>query len=180
MARNGKVYLSAPPGDDAALASLLMALKRKRADAWRGPAATDALTDEAQRQLGDRDALVRILNTRSVSAPAMRLELAAFLRMRSADAQEGEPTRRIIINLITDAAYTEQPEDAAADITISTVNRPTAAWLPMIYKEIGQMQARAQISGGWFKAIAAIILVFLLVTFFVMFWYAASHHLIDI
>lgn len=104
MARNGKVYLSAPTGDDPAVASLLRAFKAGRSDIWRGPEASGALSAEAQGQLAERDALIRVLNTRTGSSAGMRLELPAFLRLRAADAQSGDPIRRVIINLVTDAA----------------------------------------------------------------------------
>lgn len=63
---------------------------------------------------------------------------------------------------------------------ITAVNRPEAAWLPLIYKEIGGMKARAQVSGTWFKVSVAVFLVVFLLAFANMFWYAASHGLIDI
>lgn len=140
MARNGKVYISAPPGDDPVVAKLLATFKSKRANAWRGPGAADALSTEALRQLEGRDALIRILNARSAAAPNMRLELEEYQRLCAADTRSGAPKRRVIFNLIMDEAYQRQPEDAAADFTITTTNKPESAWLPTIFSEIGQLK----------------------------------------
>lgn len=160
--------------------SLLAAFMSKRADAWRGLEATDSLSSEAQRQLAERDALIRVLDSRSVSAPNMRLELAEYQRLRAADAQSGDPKRRVIFNLIMDEAYERQPEDTTADFNINTTNKPESAWLPTIFSEIGQLKARASISDstGAMTTIVGVVVALALIGIIAMVYYDASHHLI--
>jgi hypothetical protein len=138
MARNGKAYLSAPPGDDPVMASLLRAFEHNKRDIWRGPGTPEGMTDEAWVQLGERDALVRVLNARSSCAPNMREELETFQRLRREDGNLGQ---RVIFNLITDPSYARQPDDAVADYTFDTTNKPQSAWLPTIFSEIGDLKA---------------------------------------
>lgn len=138
MARNGKAYLSAPPGDDPAMAGLLRAFERNKRDIWRGPGTPEGMTDEAWVQLGERDALIRVLNARTAGAANMREELETFQRLRTED---GDPGQRVIFNLITDPGYARQPDDAAADYTFDTTNKPQSAWLPTIFSEVGDLKA---------------------------------------
>ena len=138
--RNGKVYLSAPAGNPAAVVSLLAARKAKKLDLWRGPVASDDLSLEATHELAERDTLIRVLDKDTAAAAQMRLELAEFHRLCELDAQNGAPGRRVIVNLIADEAYQPQPEDATAQFTITTFNKPESAWLPTILSEAGQLK----------------------------------------
>ena len=108
----------------------------------------------------------------------MRLELAEYQRLRAADAQGAGPKRRAVINLITDATYQRQPEDAAADITIITANKPDVAWLPMVFKEAGLLKARAELPDRWLLWIAGGVMALILVAFLGMLFYAISHNLV--
>lgn len=138
--RNGKLYLSAPAGNPAAVVSLLAACKTKKLDLWRGSVVSNGLSPQATHELAERDTLIRVLDKDTAAAAQMRLELAEFQRLRELDAQNGAPDRRVIFNLIVDEAYQRQPEDAAAQFTITTINKPESAWLPTIFSEAGLLK----------------------------------------
>jgi hypothetical protein len=139
--RNGKVYLSAAAGDSSAVASLLAAFKAKKLDVWRGLAVGPTLTPDTVRELAARDTLVRALDANTATSPQMELEMAEFQRLRALDAQQGQPNRRVVFNLIMDGAYERQPEDAAAQFTITTSDKPESAWLPTVFSEAGRLKA---------------------------------------
>ncbi|HEX9039320.1 MAG TPA: hypothetical protein VF808_20230 [Ktedonobacterales bacterium] len=180
MARNGKVYLSAPPGVDPVVARLLLAFRRRRADVWRGPAATDTLSAEALRQLDAREALIRVLNTHSAAAPNVRLEMVEYLRLRALDTQRGDPRRRVIFNLVTDPDYYGQQLDDAADFIINTTNKPESGWLPTIVSEIGQLKTSPSLSDnrGLLTVIVGVIVLLVVLGIFAVTWFDASHHLV--
>jgi hypothetical protein len=139
--RNGKVYLSAPAGNTPAVAALLAAFKAKKLNVWRGPASGATLSPEAAQELDRRDTLVRILDADTASAAQMAAEFAEFRRLGALDAQQGQPNKRVVFDLIMDGTYQRQPEDAAAQFTIKTTDKPESAWLPTIFSEAGQLKA---------------------------------------
>jgi hypothetical protein len=159
MPRNGKVYISHTPEDDAQIASLLATLKAEHVDVWYERDPIEQLDDVVRCEITERDAFIRILTNHTATSRQMAQELEEFERAQAAD------DRRARINLIMDPAYERQPTDVGT-LTINTTNKPETAWLPSVLAEMGKLKASAEIPTHTLTVIVGIAVVIAIIVLF--------------
>lgn len=144
MANNGRVFVSHSHDDNARCAPLLTAL-----DAWgvdyffdtQGLTAGQQLNAEIQRELNQRDILLRVVTSTTQASFWMSLEASAFRGLQAEDQRRGR-SRRVLINILLDPINNPDPLDAAT-LFIDAANRPRAQWLGDLSRAIGVTGATA-------------------------------------
>jgi hypothetical protein len=131
MSNNGKVFISHAHEDTERCKPLLDALDAWKVDYWFDTArmhAGDQLTSRIQQALEERDIFLRVCTSASQHSFWTTLESDAYRGIQARDRGRQPPRQRVFINVILDAAYTQQPFDYAA-IFIDATDKPQDAWL---------------------------------------------------
>ncbi len=138
VANNGRIFVSHSHDDNERCAPLLTAL-----DAWgvdyffdtQGLTAGQQLNAEIQRELNQRDILLRVVTSATQASFWMSLEATAFRGLQAEDQRKGR-TRRVFINFVLDPIQNPDPFDAAT-LYIDASSRPRSQWIADLGRAIG-------------------------------------------
>jgi hypothetical protein len=175
--RNGKVFISHAAEDEALFAQFVARLTQKEISVWSKIMTEDSdtqLSSRTRKEIAGRDVFIRICTPAATRSERMRMEAWAFQSSRDEDIRKGNPNQHIMIDLVMDPTYTPGPGPESY-LTIDTTSRPMNDWLVVLYKEMGEMQAKRAMSRRTMTLVvgisvmAAFLLVLCLLAFFVLF-----------